>query len=67
MQDAQVVGVRREGYTALQVGCKDAKEKRTNHAMLGHFRKAGTAPKMRVAEWQVDDDAVVGLGWLTFA
>jgi large subunit ribosomal protein L3 len=39
-----------DGYTALQVAYGDAKEKNTTQAMMGHFTKAGSAPKRRLVE-----------------
>ncbi len=41
-----------DGYTALQLGFDDKAEKRTNNALKGHFKKAGTAAKKKVVEFQ---------------
>ena len=41
-----------DGYTGLQLGFDDKAEKRANKAELGHFKKAGTAPKKKVVEFQ---------------
>ncbi len=47
----QVKTVEKDGYEALQLGFDDKKEKRTPKAMVGHFKKAGTLPKVKVAEF----------------
>ncbi|MEY4106760.1 MAG: hypothetical protein RL181_1102 [Bacteroidota bacterium] len=39
-----------DGYTALQIAYGDAKEKNTTQSMMGHFTKAGSAPKRRLVE-----------------
>lgn len=41
-----------DGYYALQVGFKDAKEKNTTKPLIGHFKNADTAPKRKVAEFR---------------
>lgn len=41
-----------DGYVALQLGFSDAKEKNTPNAMISHFKKAGTTPKSKVAEFR---------------
>jgi len=41
-----------DGYEALQLGFDDKAEKRTIKALQGHFKKAGTAAKKRVVEFQ---------------
>ncbi|PJB12570.1 MAG: 50S ribosomal protein L3 [Flavobacteriales bacterium CG_4_9_14_3_um_filter_40_17] len=41
-----------DGYAALQLGFDDKAEKRSDKAALGHFKKAGTAPKKFVAEFK---------------
>jgi len=40
-----------DGYNALQLGFDDKKEKQTTKALKGHFKKAGTVAKKRVAEF----------------
>jgi len=47
----QVKTVEKDGYDALQLGFVDKKEKRSNKAQVGHFKKAGTTPKRKVAEF----------------
>lgn len=41
-----------DGYEALQLGFDDKKDKQTTKALKGHFKKAGTVAKKRVAEFQ---------------
>jgi large subunit ribosomal protein L3 len=41
-----------DGYQALQLGFDDKAEKRTNKALKGHFKKAGTAAKKKVVEFK---------------
>ncbi|OHX67776.1 50S ribosomal protein L3 [Flammeovirga pacifica] len=48
----QVKTVETDGYTAIQVGFDEKKEKRTSAAMKGHFSKAGTTPKRKVVEFR---------------
>lgn len=47
----QVKTVETDGYEALQLGFEDKKEKRSTKAQVGHFKKAGTLPKRKVAEF----------------
>ena len=47
----QVKTVEKDGYSALQLGYLDKKEKRSNKAQIGHNKKAGTLPKQKVAEF----------------
>ncbi len=41
-----------DGYTALQLGFGEKKEKRTTSALRGHFAKANTTPKRILHEFQ---------------
>ncbi|MBR1889893.1 MAG: 50S ribosomal protein L3 [Alloprevotella sp.] len=47
----QLKSVEKDGYTAVQVGFQEAKEKNTSAPLLGHFKKAGTTPKRHLAEF----------------
>ena len=42
----QVKGRETDGYTAVQLGFETAKEQNTAKAQLGHFKAAGTLPKI---------------------
>ena len=39
-----------DGYSAIQLAYDDKKEKHTSAGLLGHFKKANTAPKRKVVE-----------------
>lgn len=41
-----------DGYSALQLGYGEAKEKNTSKALSGHFAKAGSSPKRNVVEFR---------------
>jgi large subunit ribosomal protein L3 len=47
----QVKTVEKDGYSAIQLGFDEKKEKRTPKALQGHFAKAGTAPKKILREF----------------
>ncbi len=48
----QVKTVDSDGYNSLQLSFGEAKEKNTSNQMMGHFKKAGTTPKRKVAEFR---------------
>ena len=52
----QVKTVENDGYAALQLGFDDKKEKASNKAEIGHFKKSNTAPKRKVAEFSGFED-----------
>lgn len=61
----QVKTVDTDGYNAVQLGYGEKKEKRTPKALGGHFAKAKTTPKAKVAEFRdfrVEFEGQVGLG-----
>ena len=41
-----------DGYSAVQLGFGERKEKNTPKALLGHFKRANTTPKKEVAEFR---------------
>lgn len=41
-----------DGYNALQLGFGDQKESRVNKPSMGHFKKAGAAPKKKLVEFR---------------
>ncbi len=45
-----------DGYNAVQLGFEDKKEKHTTKPELGHFARAGVAPKRIVREFRSFDD-----------
>jgi large subunit ribosomal protein L3 len=42
----------KDGYTAIQLGFGEKKEKNTTRPLLGHFKKAGTTPKRKLVEFK---------------
>ena len=65
LEDCQVVSVRtddKDGYTALQVGSGEAKQKNVNKPQREHFAKANVPMKRKVAEFRVSEDALVEVG-----
>ncbi|GAB4045882.1 50S ribosomal protein L3 [Spirosoma litoris] len=48
----QVRSLEKDGYTAVQLGYGDKKEKHSNKPELGHFKKAGTTPKRKLVEFK---------------
>jgi len=51
-----------DGYDAVQVGFLDKKERVTTKPMLGHFKKAGVAPKRHLRESRVADPGAFSAG-----
>lgn len=47
----QLKTTEKDGYESVQLGFGDRKEKNTPAALKGHFKKANTSPKRRVAEF----------------
>lgn len=48
----QVKTPEKDGYSAIQLAFDDKREKVTNKPQLGHFKKANTAPKRKVVEFE---------------
>ena len=48
----QVKTIEKDGYEAVQVGFQDQKESRVSAPRMGHFKKAGVAPKRHLAEFK---------------
>lgn len=42
----------KDGYKAVQLGFSEKKEKNTPQSMVGHFKKANTTPKAKLAEFK---------------
>ena len=65
VDSCQVVAVRtqeKDGYTAVQLGSGAAKVKNVSKAERERFAKAKVAPKRKVVEFRVSDDAVLEVG-----
>lgn len=58
----QVKTVETDGYTAVQLGYGDKKEKLANKAEIGHFKKANATPKVKVVEFKTEEGAQYALG-----
>ena len=48
---SQIRTIEKDGYEAIQLGFLDKKEKHATKPEIGHFKKAGTAPKKKIAEF----------------
>ena len=48
---SQVRTLEKDGYEAVQLGFLDKKEKHATKPEIGHFKKAGSAPKKKVVEF----------------
>jgi large subunit ribosomal protein L3 len=65
LDELQVVGRRekdRDGYSAVQLGAGKAKAKNVAKPQRSAFGKAEVEPKVRVAEFRVDDDGLLDVG-----
>lgn len=51
----QVKTKEKDGYEAIQLGFGEKKEKNTTKPLLGHFKKANTTPKRKLAEFREFD------------
>ena len=56
----QVKTVEKDGYSAVQLGYGERKEKNTPNALKGHFKKAGTSPKSKLIEFADCEDLNLG-------
>lgn len=52
----QIKTVETDGYASVQIAYDEKKEKNTTSSLLGHFKKAGTTPKRKVAEFTTFDE-----------
>jgi len=50
----------RDGYDAVQLGFGERKENKTPNALKGHFKKANTTPKAKLAEFKGFDGLTLG-------
>ena len=51
-----------DGYSSVQVGYGDVKEKALNKPKLGHLKKSGASPVRYLREYRVDDTAEFEVG-----
>ena len=52
----QVKTTEKDGYEAVQIAFGSRKEKNTPKALIGHFKKANTSPKMKLVEFKGFDN-----------
>lgn len=52
----------KDGYNAVQLGVIDAKASRVSKPLRNHFAKAKVAPKKKLTEFRVAEDALVEVG-----
>lgn len=58
---SQVKTKDKDGYNAIQLAFGERKEKNTPAALIGHFKKAGTTPKVKTHEFkEFTDDLKLG-------
>ncbi len=48
----QIKTLEKDSYEAVQIAYDDKSEKNTSNSLLGHFKKAGTTPKRKMAEFK---------------
>ena len=58
----QIKTIEKDGYSAVQLGFEEKKEKHTTSAEMGHFKKAGTTPKKKLIEFTGFDDGQLKVG-----
>ena len=58
----QVKTVENDGYSAVQVGFADKREKLVNKPLKGHFDKAGVSYKRYIREFKLEDAENYALG-----
>ena len=56
----QVKTVETDGYNAVQLAFDDKKEKNSNKPEMGHFKKAATAPKRKLIEFEWKTEVKLG-------
>ena len=54
--------IEKDGYTAIQVGFEDAKAKRINKPLKGHFDKAGAQYKKYLQEFRIENPEEFEIG-----
>lgn len=50
----------KDGYSAVQLGFGEKKEKNTSKPLLGHFKKANTTPKAKLVEFPMESEVALG-------
>ena len=52
----------KDGYTAVQLGFQDEKERKLGKPEVGHLKKAGTALKKHLKEFKLTDTTTMNIG-----
>jgi len=52
----------KEGYTSVQLGFEDVREKKLSKPLNGHIKKAGAAPKKYLKEFRLEGAAAMEVG-----
>ena len=58
----QVKNTETDGYSAVQIGFIDKRESRSTKPEIGHFKKAGSAPKYHAREFRVEAGSAPEVG-----
>ena len=58
----QIKTVENDGYSAVQFGYDDCKEKALNKALMGHLNKANVSAKRHLKEFRFDDCSTYNVG-----
>jgi large subunit ribosomal protein L3 len=56
----QIKSEEKDGYTSVQLGFGEKKDKHTSKALKGHFSKSGTSPKKKLVEFKSFSEANLG-------
>ena len=56
----QIKTVEKDSYEAVQIAYDEKSEKHTSSSLLGHFKKAGTTPKRKLAEFKGMPEVALG-------
>ncbi len=56
----QIKTAEKDGYQAVQIAYDDKSEKHTSKSLLGHFAKASTTPKRKLAEFKNYQEVALG-------
>jgi len=51
-----------DGYTSIQIGYQEVKEKALSKPELGHLKKSGSSPVRHLKEYRIDDTSTLQLG-----
>ena len=49
-----------DGYSAIQLGYSEQSENRVSKALMGHFKKADSAPLKKLVEFEADSEVALG-------